>query len=1137
MMMGQGYYGYGGASSPSSSNLSALAPPFTVDRSVPKSGSNPLVDLTEPTYAVTFNSSLHNWVGAHPPSSRLDYFSISNSEFDSVPSSNAYGYSSSTAHVPPLNPCVSVSASTNLLEVKPYYPSYVSPAIGSDGSLGVSHHSGYDLLSTTHVATPNGSSNDDYIQSLSGMEHLAQWSGLWEGLVDWQQSEQVQLERSFSSNENFIDQGLYASDSMSKYEEASHSIDTIGGDNHAETVVIEKLDYKPFLGENPKFLPTEYSKTSSSTSTLLVPENCSQAPAIKAVNSWNHQMPFGASYEKCFRKHDASPSDFATIVNSSSPAVVIRPPDTSSPRNMNPGNDEDDKDFASKDSSVVKEPHPFMSSKGYVYFDASQVSFHLQQNDQVAAEFSSAKNEEQSSSGDASADALNNFAKGKPGIQAPHRSLDGFNLVVDKNEAINSVKNHSENLDNYTPAVDSPCWKGAPVSQFSQFEVSEAVTPQNMKKLEACSGSNLQSHQIFTFSANDAVKSFPEKTSKNSVHHDAWSLGNHSTSSLRRPLVANVFPREEIVDAAKSGPQYTNSSCFEGVQISDDAVSNKSTDNSDHKPHKNEQQSCEGAKWTSGKNCAPGFGANIKSTDNSDHRPHQNEEHSCEDAKWTSGKNCAPGFGIDIEMEMNDNPDDCSSHVPFDAIEHVLHSPPFADDVPTKLSKSHGEESTRTMNVRTLLDTMQNLSELLLFHFSHDACELNEDDYGVLKGVISNLDLCMLKNVETMTSLQESVIPQKASSQLHGKSAKLQKDMNASLIDPPNSEAQFKRQHVQDNELNTVPDKNDEKLPNFGSLRAAADISIDDNMTQAIRKALKESFHVEEETDPQVILYKNLWLEAEALLCSAGCMARYQRMKSEMEKCDSQKVTGLQEYTAFMEKLSRSKVSTEPGMNKMLASDTKGSPQTGTSIPESSIKSMTKHEDEVAARYHILKCQAESSNTLNTSGVDKTIDFTLLPSSKISLNLNNIDKLACEEKDSQKPDLSIQDSPKLSTSQVDDFEDSVMARFQILKSRVENVNSVDKEEHQRATNDLGYAGLRRHWPMCEHESEDRILNVNMESVSENHAGYSTEDKLTVKEFRLFVKDDPMNNRPGDQFHDGSSDWEHVLFEELAVQNC
>ena len=59
-MMGYGSYG-GNAHGGGSSNLSALAPPFTVDRSIQKPTATPLVDLGEPlnwldTNPYTFNS-------------------------------------------------------------------------------------------------------------------------------------------------------------------------------------------------------------------------------------------------------------------------------------------------------------------------------------------------------------------------------------------------------------------------------------------------------------------------------------------------------------------------------------------------------------------------------------------------------------------------------------------------------------------------------------------------------------------------------------------------------------------------------------------------------------------------------------------------------------------------------------------------------------------------------------------------------------------------------------------------------------------------------------------------------------------------------------------------------------------------
>lgn len=53
-----------------------------------------------------------------------------------------------------------------------------------------------------------------------------------------------------------------------------------------------------------------------------------------------------------------------------------------------------------------------------------------------------------------------------------------------------------------------------------------------------------------------------------------------------------------------------------------------------------------------------------------------------------------------------------------------------------------------------------------------------------------------------------------------------------------------------------------------------------------------EDFHEDEEAEPQVELFKNLWLEAEAALCSLNYRARYDRVKFEMERFKSQNANG-----------------------------------------------------------------------------------------------------------------------------------------------------------------------------------------------------------------------------------------------------
>ena len=51
---------------------------------------------------------------------------------------------------------------------------------------------------------------------------------------------------------------------------------------------------------------------------------------------------------------------------------------------------------------------------------------------------------------------------------------------------------------------------------------------------------------------------------------------------------------------------------------------------------------------------------------------------------------------------------------------------------------------------------------------------------------------------------------------------------------------------------------------------------------QVNEKALEGHYELDEEENPQVLFYKNLWLEAEAALCSMKYKACVLGMKSEM---------------------------------------------------------------------------------------------------------------------------------------------------------------------------------------------------------------------------------------------------------------
>lgn len=226
-MMGFGPYGGNGGSylSPTYSNLSASAPPFTIDRAGLKPPSCPLVDLTEPSYPGPMNSSLHNWLPSFSPTSEAKFFSNPQLEVNSGSSSTAYGYgglqmdesSNLNTHLPHLSTAVSASAdgysygqssgsgATGFVEVKPYYPSYLAPAAHKDGPLGIPDQTSYDWLSdSSRVATLDGSSNNDYSMKFMDLEYAGHWGGMWNGFAEWKQGKQGQVDGSLCSKETDI---------------------------------------------------------------------------------------------------------------------------------------------------------------------------------------------------------------------------------------------------------------------------------------------------------------------------------------------------------------------------------------------------------------------------------------------------------------------------------------------------------------------------------------------------------------------------------------------------------------------------------------------------------------------------------------------------------------------------------------------------------------------------------------------------------------------------------------------------------------------------------------------------------------------------------------------------------------------
>jgi hypothetical protein len=523
--------------------------------------------------------------------------------------------------------------------------------------------------------------------------------------------------------------GAHASEGLNTCEEASHIIDMLGWEKDGG---MAKSNDKSVSGKIPRIMPVDYSKTSFLDCPSALPEYHPEAPSFKLVtNSRNHQVPYSASYEKDMRGHDASLSGSASFVTSS-PLLVSKPPDVVTTfcasnkgplKDVNFGTDAADPDLHGNNPSNVNEPHRLLSSEGKVRFDTSRLRIHLDRNDPISVESFSAKKEELTVNKNISGDALDQIFKAKSALEYI--------------EAIHSVENSSESLDHYNPAVDSPCWKGAPVCCLSPFEASKAVSSQYLKKLESCNSSDFQVPQFFPFNIDDAVKLSSQNPIEKTEYHEIGSLENSLVPSPKRSSVANLAFREPRSDAAaKAGSFDSKSSCGYEVQHSDNIC----------EPQKD-------------------HASLSKSTGDLYLKPSLKMQHLEVSAVTSEKKHSSETCVVDAGSNSNDPSRYGTSNVPFQGTEDALSSPASVEDASAKLPKLLKADSTPKIDVPMLVNTIHNLSDLLLFHSSNGSFELKEGDREALKDVILNLHRCLSKYSEQKIPTPESLFPQQGTSQ------------------------------------------------------------------------------------------------------------------------------------------------------------------------------------------------------------------------------------------------------------------------------------------------------------------------------------------------------------------------------------
>ncbi|XP_057800763.1 uncharacterized protein LOC131016161 isoform X2 [Salvia miltiorrhiza] len=1103
-MIGLSSMGCGGGGNSSTSNLSASAPPFTVDRLNPKPNSNPMLHYSD--YGVEpFTHSSQYPIRAEA--------AIDSGEMISVPTTDDYRFSASASVSAPSTQWSGHNSGYGG-DVKPYYSPYVTSLVGEDRVLGEDEGSRYNVVPTCGLSvTPQ----HDYTPSLFDLEYGPRWvDGL--GFDDGKRAKRSEVDGKFSSEKLFIGgshgyenqlyQGGCGSENRNQFKEDSgvlyknlHQVSD--REVYTGSSSTGYMEDKSCLEQQFGFFHYDSSKTLLTASSPPYPESYPPLVSCATEKNFPNYKNSCSPYKKCIRPVD-TPYQGRVSVGRSSPTVVIRPPPASS-WNLGQGNASRksagsenaagvhivDSDYTypskPKDSGLKANSKPKEGS-----FETSPFKFFKQGNAPVSS--ASVKELRPLNTNDTS------DSKVKPtlGSQMPDVNVSSsFLMTGDNIQMVNSTEESSDFIDNHSTAVDSPCWKGAPSSPFSVFDIEsgncDRVKVNLVEQYGFGHGDHPSLHSI------DSNRVFSEKVECNMVNQNecgrnGMKLGFEKTldaicSTSEQSLLDGITDRVWIPPATRS----------KGVELSGGITKDSNLLN----------------------NLTSVFDMNVSDTNH------------------LFGEGC-------VGMTVNDVSEGAA--VAVLAAEKVLASPASQED-----AIEHTTVPDPRLDVSSIVKSMHSLSELLRFHIPSNVCPLGEENTEILKHVISNLSTCLSKN-----GIQAQASNKSEPKVLSGETS-LGELCCADVIsrgprtkcEASNSCTNAESLHLLKGERNdTFPGKRDE-ISQIVSPPLTDDFHItgDDDMAKAIKKVLEQNFEIDEDMHSQALLFKNLWLEAEAKLCSISYKARFERMKVQMEDV---------KLKAPKEMKSELCVSPNSVIMSVLAPkacvDTSPKP-TSPNVSASGVGGRADCiESSVLARFSILKSREENLKTINAEEQQRS---EIVDANSIITRFNILK--------SREENLNPIHTQEQQWSEIVDGKhaDSIMARFNILKSREESLKLVgaDEEKPPQAISDE-FAGEKYFQPLVRGQSEDEALDVEVglqpdfqyqagslarggkfdsyfeRAGYEPPAEYSSGSIMNDAAIHVVKSGSRMvgENRSGWQDSSSSSEWEHVLKEDFSWKN-
>ncbi|XP_049394261.1 uncharacterized protein LOC125858509 [Solanum stenotomum] len=1174
-MMGLGSFGNGGSSS-SFSNLSPLAPPFTVDRSNSKPGSTQLLNFSDSSYTgtVPFGQSWQ-YAAADPSPTGYNFFP---SVTDSVPTTCNMPLSpefSPADSVEPgshfwstSNPTVHASTDTYSFGREGYYAPYVPSIVSNEHpSAAAFNEPSLDVLPNSGSIHVDASSQVDYTQSLSGLEY-PHWS-FFSKVADGKQDERNGVDGSFSLGNVNAGASYGYRNCMSQgnsLEGVNIAREDSGAGNFIDGVYtgpssMGHMDAKSYLTQEPIYQSLN-SKTAMGS---ILPVSCQVGLSLGSSNNYlNYENPF-TPHEKFFQPLDSCPRD-TTSTSKSSPVVVIRPAPSGS-RFFAPKIDLHKNVDICKTGATNSEKSDvcdlLKSQETRLPIDSPIKEFSL--GSSTPPDFDKIKNIFFASS------SVNNLCSTRPcssnSIEIAVKERSGSQAPCASAPPVTFAEKCSDALDLHNPNVDSPCWKGAPAFRISLGDSVEAPSPCLFtSKVEFADFS--QSNPLFPPAEYSGKTSLKKLGEENLHNHNVYAGNGLSVPSVGTGT--NNYTTEELrtIDVTKD--------TFVPMDLSSNGgIPNFSEDL--NKPSK-------------------GYSLPQYSENDCQLQYSWGKHLSVDGHQYGPKKHNLPEGYMHTGLNLNDTLE--GGVVALDAAENVLRSPASQEDA--KQAQPYQMGSSPKLDVQTLVHAIHNLSELLKSQCLANACLLEGQDYDTLKSAITNLGACTAKKIET----KDTMVSQ------HDTFEKFE-ESRRSFMGTETGHPQFMEEVAWDScGLDNQPapeDKsknNGKKTENSPLLTPADDLgdSNEEQVVQAIKKVLNENFLSDEGMQPQALLFKNLWLEAEAKLCSLSYKSRFDRMKIEMEKHRFSQDLNLNSSVApEAENDSASKITTQSPstssksvhiddsvMERFNILNRREEKLSSSFMKEEndSVKVGSDSEDSVTMRLNILRKQGnnfsssfmqekKASDIVSSDTEDSVMErFNILRRREDNLKSSFMgekkdqDVVANDAEDSVKVRLNIlrQREDNLNSSFMEetkdpdmvtnDAEDSVMARFNVLTRRGENLNSpfmgVKKDLDMVAA---GSADMENHGLINGEVSGDQRASVVIEPYFYHHSinsseGYNSFGSYadgsgydSMKQFLLSVADDPIvhsnrkarlgNHHSSGLYDNSSSDWEHVAKDEYV----